>query len=85
MVIQKIIPGANPEAKKAKQIEKIKDSTPDQLSGDGERHQRFFDRIAVWNLRGEIKSDVAQTIIDDLNTGIEYRSQMLLAVVIATL
>jgi uncharacterized membrane protein len=45
----------------------------------------LFDRLAIWALPGEIKNTIAETIIDDLNTGVEYRAQMILSVVIAAL
>lgn len=33
-----------------------------------EKLQGIFDQIAIWELPGEQKTEVAQTIIDDLNT-----------------
>jgi len=50
-----------------------------------EKMQGVFDQIAIWELPGEQKTEVAQTIIDDLSTGVEYRSQMVLSAIIATL
>lgn len=60
-------------------------SVEDESIDNQEKYHRFFDRIAMRVLPGEIKNDIAETIIDDLNTGIDYRSQMMLSVVISTL
>lgn len=46
---------------------------------------RLFNRIAVRELSGEWKSEVAQTIIDDLNVDRGFRIQMGLSAVIASL
>jgi hypothetical protein len=53
-----------------------------------EQHKRsaWFDkRIAIWNLDGEQKAEIAGQIIDDMTIKLEYRSQMFLSIVIATL
>ena len=45
----------------------------------------LVERIAIWDLDGETKQNIAQSMIDDVSTSIEYRSQMLLSALIATL
>lgn len=43
------------------------------------------ERIAIWDLDGDTKENIAVSMIDDVTTSIEYRSQMLLSALIATL
>ena len=50
-----------------------------------EKHNNLFEKIAIRNLSGEQKTDIATTIIEDVETGIEYRSQMVLSSIIASL
>lgn len=50
-----------------------------------EQTPNIIDRIAIRDLDWDIKQGIAQTMIDDVDTTIEYWSQMLLSVVIATL
>ncbi len=50
-----------------------------------EKHNSIFDKVAIWDLEGEQKTEVAKTIIEDVETGIEYWSQMILSSIIATL
>jgi len=53
-----------------------------------EQHKRseWFDkRIAIWNLDGKQKAEIAGQIIDDMTINLEYRSQMFLSIVVATL
>lgn len=42
-------------------------------------------KIAIWNLSGEQKAELAKQVITDAQTELEYRSQMFLSIVIATL
>ncbi|USN57542.1 MAG: hypothetical protein H6766_03815 [Candidatus Peribacteria bacterium] len=60
-------------------------TSEEQISDQEDKHHRLFDHLAIWALSGEVKNDLAKTIIDDLNTGVGYRAQMILSVVIATL
>lgn len=63
-----------------------KTPTPEeQVVEQPTKRRRLFDRLAIRALPGEVKNDLAETIIDDLNTGVEYRAQMILSVVIAAL
>lgn len=55
------------------------------IDAQEKRSQRFDRRIAIWNLEGEQKSDVAASIIDGMTIEVEYWSQMFLSIVIATL
>ncbi len=57
----------------------------EQNTPEIEQHQKWFDRLAIWELPGPTKNDVAETVIDDLNTGVGYRAQMILSAIIATL
>jgi len=45
----------------------------------------IVEKIAFWDLAWDSKQSVAQTMIDDVNTTVEYRSQMILSGLIATL
>lgn len=55
-----------------------------KLNDDLQRSQ-WFDKIAIWDLSSEQKNETAKTIIDDVETGVEYWSSMFLSAVIATL
>lgn len=59
----------------------LDDSTPDAQ----EKRSAWFEKLSIWNLEGEQKEEVANTIIDDIKTWIEYRSQMWLSSLIAAL
>jgi len=50
-----------------------------------EQTPEIIEKIAIRDLDGEVKSHIAQTMIDDVETTLEYWSQMFLAVVVATL
>ena len=50
-----------------------------------DRIVRFYDWIALIELEGEQKADVAKRIIDDMNIKGDYRIQMVLAAIIAAL
>ena len=58
-------------------IEKQQEETP--------KYTRWFNKVAIWELNGEEKSHVAQTVLEELNTGTEYWSLMFLSIIIATL
>lgn len=49
------------------------------------RSKRFDTKIAFWNLDGKQKENIAKEIIDGLDIQLEYRSQMMLSIIIATL
>jgi hypothetical protein len=49
------------------------------------RADRFSRQIAIWDLEGRAKAEIAQQIIDDMEIKLEYRSQMFLSIFIATL
>gem|GEM_PF-3771733 len=67
--------GTNKSVKKYKTLE---EKTID-LQEQEHKHHKLFDKFAILDLSDEQKSEIAQNIIEDLNTGVEYRSQMLLA------
>ena len=49
------------------------------------RVDTLLKRLWIRDLDGNQKSEIAENIIQEIDTGIEYRSQMILSVVIATL
>ncbi len=50
-----------------------------------EKTPTLIDKIAFWDLDGDTKETIAQAMIDDVSTTVEYWSQMLLSALIATL
>ena len=50
-----------------------------------EKTPDIVDKIAIWDLDGDTKQTIAQSMIDDVSTSIEYWTQMLLSALIATL
>jgi uncharacterized hydrophobic protein (TIGR00271 family) len=57
----------------------------DQFDQETPTYTRRFEKIAIWELADEQKSSAAKTILEEVKTGIEYRSQMSLSVIIASL
>jgi hypothetical protein len=55
------------------------------MDAQHKRSDRFDKRVAIWNLDDEKKADVAQQILGDMKIQLEYRSQMFLSIVVATL
>ena len=50
--------------------------SPDHMIELEQEKRSWYERISVWNLADDQKSNIAKTIIQDIETHLEYWSQM---------